>query len=85
MKPSDFYLEIQATYKDKVRLKVATQITGINNGIIEAAQKGQNCVIRAFDSEYMGVVNLLSDYYARQGFSTTVTYLQNEKCRLIIK
>lgn len=82
---SDFYLEVQATYKDKVRSKVATQITGINNNIIDAAQQGQNCVIRTFDSEYMGVVDRLSDYYLKQGFSTTITYLQNEKCRLTIK
>ena len=33
----------------------------------------------------MGVVDRLSDYYLKQGFSTTVTYLQNEKCRLTIK
>lgn len=82
---SNFYLDVQAIYKNKVRSKVVTQITGIDHSIIEAAPKGQNCVIRAFDSEYMGVVDRLSDYYLKQGFSTTVTYLQNEKCRLTIK
>lgn len=81
---SNFYLDVQSVYSQKVKLLVDGYINKIDEDIIEAAQQGKNSIKRVFDSEYGDAVDRINDYYLSQGFET-ITYLQSGEYRLTIK
>lgn len=73
----DFYLKVQTIYADHAKKIVSTEITRINDEIITAAEQGRNHISQFYSEAEKNIMDQLSEYYLKQGFSTTtLSHLQ---------
>ena len=84
MDKGDFYLKVQTIYVDYAKKLVSTEITRINDEIITAAEQGRNHFSQFYSEDEKNIMDQLSEYYLKQGFSTSTLYHSQGGCRLII-
>lgn len=81
----DFYLKVQTIYANHAKKFVSTEITRMNDEIIAAAEQGRNHFSQFYSENEKNIMDQISEYYLKQGFSTTALYHHLGGCRLTIE